>query len=70
MIRRYFSLPDLFWVKTDMTVFFQTTLFVGPHAFYLMLYNIHFNLFKMQIKTNIYDGLYQSTDLLLFIILL
>lgn len=53
-----------------MTVFFQTTLSVGPHTFYLMLYYIHFNLFKMQIKTNIYDGLYQSADLLLFIILL
>lgn len=34
--------------------------------FYLMLYYIHFNLFKKQIKTNIYNGLYQSADFIAF----
>lgn len=34
--------------------------------FYLILYYIHFNLFQKQIKTNIYDGLYESTDFIAF----
>lgn len=34
--------------------------------FYLMLCHIHCNLFQNQIKANMYDGLYQSADFIVF----